>query len=139
MSSNVVYQHVPKTGAVFMYQAEGLFKGIYADSFAVYRAGRTTKQHQGDGELVDFIGKLGQGGGLNRPFKVLAYLEVTDVEKSWAAFREFLRSRVFLDRDQTSFKQQSELGDNWYSAYAGPEQLEKYLKELLPKILNKWT
>ena len=147
LSSNVVYEHVPKAGAVFLYQAEGLYMNSRPPQdeegpfpIRVYRAGRTTKQHQGDGELVDFIGKLGQGGGLNRPFKVIAYLEVTDVEKSWDAFREYLRTRVaYGGVGVPRLHHRYELGDNWYCSSAGPEQLEKYIKEVLPKILNNWT
>jgi hypothetical protein len=148
MISNVVYEHVPKTGAVFLYQAEGLYMNSSPPSpsneegpfpIRVYRAGRTTKLHSPGSDLVDVVGKH-MGGGLNRPCKVIVYLDVTDLEKGWDVFRDCLRrTRVYNRVGVPRLTHRYELGDNWYSSSASPEQLEKHLKEVLPKILNKWT
>jgi hypothetical protein len=141
------YKHVPKTGAVFLYQAEGLYMMVdHIDDeegpspIRVYRAGRTTKLHSPGSDLVNVVGKH-MGGGLNRPCKVIVYLDVTDLEKGWDVFRDCLRTRVAYPASVgvPRLTHRYELGDNWYSSSASPEQLEKYLKKLLPKILNKWT
>ena len=130
-----------KKGIVFGYLCVGLGKG--KDNF-VYRFGKTTKfgvdlTLPKEDQTKVFIERLGAAfGGLNKPEIVILFELVKDVNKAWDQVQDYLRGRRNAlagkgCRNGVAIRQETSLGDNFYSCNRLTTEFEKILQEVFRK------
>ena len=104
----------------------------------VYRFGRTAKTVDVSGydekdQKRAYIERLGGSfGGLNRPYLVVLWEEVSDIEVGWDLTKDYLRGNItmYTKIEKPEIVQEMSLGDNFFSVGDMPSRkFRELLKE----------